>query len=148
MEPDYSVESLAAVDHYLAQLHASRPEQIADIASQVGCYFGEVLRRAFGAEWKGSPAEDPRAWTLSFAAAPLSISPVGMAAEAIYHDEVGEYDGSLHAPPLLLDALEQALSSMADVPEDYYYSLTGRLETIQHVLDVLVQASRAPSTPR
>ena len=138
MEADYSVESLAAVDHFLRTLPAAKPEKVAETADQIGCYFGEVLRRALGAQWQGSPAEEPRDWRLVFDAVPLSISPVGMAAQAIYEDEIGEYDGALDVPVTLRGALERALEAMGEVDEAYYYSLTGRFETIQHVLDVLV----------
>jgi hypothetical protein len=143
MEPDYSIESLAAVDHFIAQLEPTPPTALAERADQLGCYFGEVLRRAFGAHWEGSPAEEPRTWRLVFDAVPLSLHPVGMAAQAIWQDEVGEYDGTLEAPPELVPALERALLTMGEVDEAYYYSLTGRLETIQHLLDVLVAARQA-----
>jgi hypothetical protein len=138
MEADFSVESLAAVDHFVRTLPAQAPAAVAATADDVGCYFGEVLRRALGACWQGSPAEEPRSWRLVFDAVPLSISPVGMAAQAIYEDEVGEYDGALDVPDSLRGSLARALEAMGEVDEAYYYSLTGRFETIQHVLDVLV----------
>src|SRR5262249_29655863 len=96
----------------------------------------------FGARWQGSPADEPRTWRLVFEAVPLSISPVGMAAEALWQDEVGEYDGPLEVPVRLRPALSSALNAMGKVDEGYYHSLTGRLETIQHVLDVLVAMRR------
>jgi hypothetical protein len=142
MNADYSVVSLAAVDHYLGQLRAAPPAQMAAIADQVGCYFGEVLRRGLGAAWRGSPADEPRTWTLEFDAVPLSIHPVGMAAEAVWRDEVGDYDGSLHMPPEQREALARALAALSDVTEEYYYSLTGRFETIEHLLEVLAEARR------
>ena len=142
MNADYSVESLAAVDHFLRTLPAAVPKAVAQTADQIGCYFGEVLRRALGARWEGSPAAEPREWRLVLDAVPLSISPVGMAAQAIYEDEVGEYDGALDVPPGLRRALERALEAMGEVDEAYYYSLTGRFETIQHVLDVLVAGQK------
>jgi hypothetical protein len=142
MEPDYSIESLAAVDHFVRTLPAQKPDVVAETAATLGCYFGEVLRRALGAHWEGSPAGEPREWRLVFEAVPLSISPVGMAAQAIYEDDVGEYDGALDVPPKLHGALERALEAMGEVDEAYYYSLTGRFETIQHVLDVLVAGNK------
>jgi len=147
MEPDYSLESLAAVDHYLRQLPAAAPEELLAIAAQIGCYFGEVARRALGGRWDTTD-EDPKRWRLTFDAAPLWIFPIGMAAEAVYEGDVSEYDGSLHVVAVLEPLLARALAAMGEVDEEYYYSLTGRLETIQHVLDVLAAARAAAKNGR
>ena len=147
MEPDYSVESLAGVDHALAGLRIGPPEHLASLCAEVGCYFGEVARRALGGAWAGAPTEEPRLWRLTFAAAPLTIHPVGMTAEAIYQEEVAGYDGLLEVPPALRPSLERALDAMGEVTEETYYSLTGRLETCQHLLDVLVAGRQAARRP-
>ena len=145
MEPDYSVESLAAVDHFLSQLPAAAPNALLETAAQLGCYFGEVVRRALGGHWD-TTAREPQKWRLVLSAAPLSFHPIGMAAEAIYKDEVDGYDGSLEVSDALRPLLARALEAMGEVDEEYYYSLTGRLETVQHVLDVLVAGIRTAQT--
>jgi len=145
MDADYSVESLAAVDHFVSQLPAAAPDTLLQTAAELGCYFGEVVRRALGARWD-TTAREPAKWRLVLAAAPLSFYPVGMAAEAIFQDEVDGYDGSLQVSDALRPLLARALEAMGEVDEEYYYSLTGRLETVQHVLDVLVAGIRNAQT--
>jgi hypothetical protein len=48
-ELDYSVASLHAIDGYLAELHANTAEipeqQVINVATAVGAYIGEVIRR-------------------------------------------------------------------------------------------------------
>jgi hypothetical protein len=146
MRADYSVESLAAVDHFISQLPAAKAEALHQTASELGCYFGEVARRALGGTWKLAD-EQPQSFALTFAATALTIYPVGMAIEALLGEEVPDYDGSLHVPAALQPALERALAAMGEVDEEYYYSLTGRFETVQHLCDVLCAASRAPAEP-
>jgi hypothetical protein len=142
MEPDFSALSLAAVDHYLEQLPPRPPEELIDVGIGIGCYFGEVVRRALGGTWQAEKDAPPEQWMLVFDLVPLRISPVGMAVESIFKAEVDGYDGSLHVPGSLLPALEAALTAMGEVEEDYYYSLTGRLETVQHLIDVLAASQR------
>jgi hypothetical protein len=148
MEPDFSAVSLAAVDHYVRELSPGPPDEMLVRATELGCYFGEVLRQAFGGTWRKAPPDDPKEWTLELAPFPLSVHPIGMAAEALYEAEVADHDGSLHVPAEAEPALENALLAMGQVTEEYYYSLTGRFETIEHVLDILCAARGGkPSRP-
>jgi hypothetical protein len=142
MPADYSVESLAAVDHYIEQLAPPRPEALLELAGRVGCYFGEVLRRAFGGAWTVGEDGDPRGFLLTLEAAPISLSPVAMTAEAIIHSEVEGCDATLSVPDALADTLERALDAMGELDEDTYYSLTGRFETIEHLVEVLAAARK------
>ena len=52
----------------------------------------------------------------------------------------------LQVSDALRPLLARALEAMGEVDEEYYYSLTGRLETVQHVLDVLVAGIRSAQT--
>jgi hypothetical protein len=72
----------------------------------------------------------------------LDFSPVGMAAEALRRDEVGGYDASLATRPEWMGPLADALAAVPPIEEEYYYSLTGRLETIAHAVDILVELER------
>ncbi|HZS36638.1 MAG TPA: hypothetical protein VFF06_07430, partial [Polyangia bacterium] len=68
--------------------------------------------------------------------------PAGMAAEALRRADVDGYDAGFATRPELAERLEEALSALPPVDEAYYYSLTGRLETLEHAVDVLVELER------
>jgi hypothetical protein len=147
VELDYSEESLAYVDHYImatARAEAADqrlgPEVLALVAPALGAYLGQVAIKRFGGKWvvEGEPAE----WRVEFEPAPLSFHPVGMAAEALRGGEVEGYNATFAARTDLMGALLEALEAAPPVDEDYYYSLTGRFETLTHALDILVELER------
>lgn len=142
---DGSVESLAFVDHYIAasgRQAALKPEVLALTAAALGAYLGEVAIRRFGGRWVLDDAAAPARWRIELEPAPLSFHPVGMAAEALRGDEVEGYDATFAARDDLMGALSEALESSPPVDQAYYYSLTGRLETLEHALDILVEIER------
>ena len=140
---DDSEESLAYVDHYItatARAEALKPEVLALVAPALGAYLGQVAIARFGGHWVTDG--DPAAWRVELAPAPLTFHPVGMAAEALRGEEVDGYDAAFTTREDLMGPLDEALESAAPVDEAYYYSLTGRLETLAHALDVLVEIER------
>jgi hypothetical protein len=151
VELDGSEESLAYVDHYIttsAQKEAGDarlgPEVMALLAPAIGAYFGEVAIARLGGKWVIEGA-DPAGWRVQLAPAPLSFSPVGMAAESLRADAVEGYDGSFVTRDDLMGPLTEALEGTPPVDEAYYYSLTGRLETLEQVIDLLVEIQRKRS---
>jgi hypothetical protein len=136
---DRSEESLAFVDHYVTSARGSalKDEVLALVAPAVGAYLGEVAIAKFGGRWV-LDEEDPAAWRIELELVPLRFWPVGMAAEALRGDEVEGYDASFASAPALMGDLLEALSRVPPVEPEYYYSLTGRLETITHAVDILV----------
>ena len=77
----------------------------------------------------------------------LSFHPVAMAAEAVRSENLDDYDAAIAAPPDLAGPLADALAAASPVAADYFYSLTGRLETIEHMVEILA-ALRARDRPR
>ena len=145
---DGSDESLAVLDHYVGQVPRDKPAIVLLVAPAVGAYFGEVVRRRFGGEWQLQG--DPAAWRLSLEGGALSFAPVGMAAAAVCRAEVDGYDAEVALEPVHREDIEAALERAAPVTEEYFYSLTGRFEAIQHVLDLLAglrARSQGPSAP-
>ncbi len=141
---DDSEESLAYVDHYIqksGRTEALKPEVLALVAPALGAYLGQVAIRRFGGKWL-IEGEDPAEWRVELEPAPLTFYPAGMAAEALRGDEVEGYDASFSTRDDLMGPLLEALESAPPVDEDYYYSLTGRLETLAHALDILVEIER------
>ena len=141
---DDSEESLAYVDHYIeksGKSEALKPELLALVAPALGAYLGQVAIRRFGGTWV-TEAANPAEWRVELEPAPLTFFPVGMAAEALRGEEVDGYDASFSTRDDLMGPLLEALESSPPVDEAYYYSLTGRLETLAHALDILVEIER------
>ena len=144
VELDDSEESLAYVDHYIAQTaraEALKPEVLALVAPALGAYLGQVAIQRFGGKWL-IEGTNPAEWQVELDPAPLTFSPIGMAAEALRGEEVDGYDASFSTREDLMGPLLEALESTPPVDEAYYYSLTGRLETLAHALDILIELER------
>jgi hypothetical protein len=144
LDLDGSEESLAYVDHYLERTRAGGPiadEVLALVAPAMGAYLGEVAIAKLGGRWV-IDGDDPARWRVELAPVELRFHPVGMAAEALRQDDVPGYDASFATSKSLTPALEDALSRVPPVEESYYYSLTGRLETIEHAVDILTDLAR------
>lgn len=141
---DGSETSLAFVDHYLTATRGQEPvkdDVLALLAPALGAYLGEVAIARFGGRWVCETPE-PATWRVELEPVDLRFYPVGMAAEALRLEEVDGYDAVFATRPGLMDALEEALAAAPPVPEDYYYSLTGRLETLEHAVEILVELER------
>lgn len=132
----YDSETLPVMDHYLRSVPETHSSTVALVVSTAGAYFGEVVRRHLGGHWN-IDAEEPTDWRLCLPGG-LSFAPAGMVASVIVrHDELEDIDTGFHVPPGLQAAAEQALSRMGEISEDEYYSLCGRLDTLEHIQDVL-----------
>ena len=127
---DYTPETLPVLDHYLGGVPEGQPQTVALIAATAGAYFGEVARRLLGGEWNEVEGE----WELLLPGG-LRLVPSALAREAILETDTGE--ATYDVPPEDRPAVEDALEGRGPVPEDEYYSLCGRLETVQLIEDVL-----------
>jgi hypothetical protein len=135
---DYQPETLPVLDHYLDQVPRDQPATVELIAAAAGAYFGEVARRTLGGEWEGAgrPEVPPAHWRIRLPHG-VTFSPIAFAAASIAAAEVEGYDDSFDVPDADRAAVEEALAEM-QVPEDEYYSLSGRLETLETVVELLV----------
>lgn len=133
--PDYTPETLPVVDHYLGQVPRDQAPTVELVAATVGAYFGEVARKALGGEWE-LEGDAPSGWRVRLPG-DVIFSPVGMAASAVLRAEVEGYDASFEVAPDAQAAAEAALADR-EVPEDEFYSLSGRLETLTTVVDVVI----------
>jgi hypothetical protein len=130
---DYSPETLPVLDHYLAGVPDDHDEAVALVAAAAGAYFGEVTRRVLGGDW-GDTDGAPSDWELTVAGS-LKIAPVAFAREAILTVDTG--DAVYDVPEPDRAAVEDALDQKGAVAEAEFYSLCGRLETMQLIADVL-----------
>lgn len=144
IELDGSDTSLAFVDHYLEKTRTPdlKADVLALVAPALGAYLGEVAIARFGGSWVIGSEAEPAGWRVELEAAELRFFPVGIAAEALAQGEVPGYDASFSTKPAFMEPLAEALSASPPVDEAYYYSLTGRLETLEHAVQILVELAR------
>jgi hypothetical protein len=128
-------DTLPILDHYLRSVPADGSAATELVIATAGAYFGEVVRRRLGGRWE--LGEEPKRWRVVLPAG-LSFAPSGLVAAAIAQAELADLDTELDAPPRMKTYLQQALERMGDVSEEAYYSLSGRLDTIEHLHEVLV----------
>lgn len=159
MTLEYDSETLPVLDHYLRSVPAENAAAAHLVAATAGAYFGEVVKRRMGGVWD-LPTRDPGSWRLvlptglwfSPAAIALAVI-VGADEDGNHGDEAtdpeadsiagSDWDASLNAPAPLRALVAQVLDNMADVSHDEYYSLCGRLDTIEHVQAVLAGVASA-----
>lgn len=136
LELAYDSDTLPLLDHYLRTVPDDQPATVELVATTSGAYFGEVVRRTLGGRWDTS-ADDITDWRIVLPTG-LNFSPAGFAAAAIVRADLDDLDTTMDAPPRMRPFVEQTLARMGDVTEDDYYSLCGRLDTLEHVHEVLV----------
>jgi hypothetical protein len=129
------------LDHYLRTVDmvgGTTPEQAATlqlVISTAGAYFGEVVRRRMGGRWELS-TEDVE-WRIVLPTG-LNFAPMGFVAAAIAQADLDDLDSEFDAPPRMKPYVQRALERMGEVSLEDYYSLCGRLDTLEHVHEVLV----------
>ena len=68
----------------------------------------------------------------------LNFAPAGIVAAAIAQADLEDLDSEIDAPPRMRPHVQQALARMGEVSVEEYYSLCGRLDTLEHLHEVLV----------
>jgi hypothetical protein len=139
---DFTPETLAVLDHYVATVRptlAERPELAALVGRATGAYFGEVVRGVIPGFWR-VPSASVHDFQLCSRVAFLWVNPIGVAYDALFAGT--EHDGPrsmLRCAPEDREFLERRLATLPPVPEDQYYLFTTRFE----VLEVANEALRA-----
>jgi hypothetical protein len=89
VRPDYQLETLPLVDHWVAQARGAAPgtrgpeAPVATVvAHAAGAYFGEVVRRRHAAWWSVE-GDEPRAWEVQLEPAFLSLRPIDVVTLAL-----------------------------------------------------------------
>jgi hypothetical protein len=136
LELTFDSDTLPLLDHYLRSVPADQPETVQLVAVTAGAYFGEVVRRHVGGRWDVS-SEEPLEWRMNLPTG-VNFAPAGFVAAAIAREDLEDLDTTIDAPPRMMPYVEQALERMGEVSVDDYYSLCGRLDTLEHVHEVLV----------
>ncbi len=133
---EYDSNTLPLLDHYLRTVPTDKVATLQLVIATAGAYFGEVVRRHLGGRWDTS-GENEKTWRVVLPTG-IHFSPTGFVAAAIAQADLEDLDTELDAPPRMKSYLQDALSRMGEVSVTDYYSLCGRLDTLEHVHEVLV----------
>jgi hypothetical protein len=111
------------------------------VESSAGAYFGEVVRRSFGAEWRieGERSE----WRLLLTRAYCAFNPIGTAREALLLGEADGWHAHFQLDPGDKDEIEARLAALPEVSEDEYYAPSTRFDVVHLVVDTLRAKLRA-----
>ena len=132
---EYDSDTLPVLDHYLRTVPDDQPAALKLVIATSGAYFGEVVRQLLGGRWEAG--NDEAEWRVVLPTG-IHFSPAGFVAAAIARADLDDLDSEIAAPPRMLPYVQQALARMGEVSIDDYYSLCGRLDTLEHVHEVLV----------
>jgi hypothetical protein len=132
---EYDSNTLPVLDHYLRTVPEDQPAALKLVVATSAAYFGEVVRQHLGGRWELGSKEAE--WRIVLPTG-INFSPAGFVAAAIARADLEDLDSEITAPPRMMPYLQQALARMGEVSVDDYYSLCGRLDTLEHVHEVLV----------
>jgi hypothetical protein len=132
---EYDSNTLPVLDHYLRTVPEDQPAALQLVVTTSGAYFGEVVRQRLGGRWE--LADQEAKWRIVLPTG-LNFSPVGFVAAAIARADLADLDSEIAAPPRMVPYVQRTLARMGEVTIDDYYSLCGRLDTLEHVHEVLV----------
>lgn len=133
---EFDSDTLSVMDHYLRSVPTDETAALLLVSITGGAYFGEVVRRALGGRWELSEA-GPEHWRVVLPTG-MSFSPSGIIAEAIIQDDADDLGSRFDAPTGMQPHIESALERMGEVTVEEYYSLCGRLDTLEHLQSVLL----------
>jgi hypothetical protein len=132
---EFDSNTLPVLDHYLRSVPTDQPAALKLVVLTAAAYFGEVVRQLLGGRWELGNAEPE--WRMVLPTG-LNFSPAGFVAAAIAQADLEDFDSEINAPARMLPYVQQALSRMGELTVEEYYSLCGRLDTLEHLHDVLV----------
>ena len=143
---EYDSDTLPLLDHYIRTVPEDQVATIDLVVATAGAYFGEVVRRRLGGRWEREVADaegesaggqSGESWRVVLPTG-LNFSPSGFVATAISQSDLDDVDSELDAPARMRPYVQQTLARMGEVSVEEYYSLCGRLDTLEHVHEVLV----------
>ncbi len=132
---EFDSNTLPVLDHYLRSVPTDQPAALKLVVLTAAAYFGEVVRELLGGRWELGSSEPE--WRM-FLPTGLNFSPAGFVAAAIAQADLEDFDSEINAPGRMLPHVQEALSRMGELTVEEYYSLCGRLDTLEHLHEVLV----------
>jgi hypothetical protein len=141
---DYQPETLSFLDQWVRDARVEilgKPEAIDLAQAAAGAYFGEVVRRWFGARWVVEG--DHLTWKLCLSNVYCAFNPLGMAREALQLGPAEGWHGHLELHPDDRAAMEARLASLPPADDDEFYAPTTRFDVLCIVVDALRGSMRA-----
>lgn len=132
---EYDSDTLPVLDHYLRTVPADQAAALRLVIATASAYFGEVVRQRLGGRWELGDAEAE--WRVVLPTG-LHFSPAGFVATAVAQADLDDFDSEIAAPARMMPYVQQALARMGEISTEEFYSLCGRLDTLEHVHEVLV----------
>lgn len=132
---EYDSNTLPLLDHYLRNVPSEQAATLQLVIATAGAYFGEVVRHHLGGRWELDDRDLKWRFVLPTG---LNFSPAGIVAAAIAQADLEDLDSEFDAPPRMQPYVEAALARMGELSTEAYYSLCGRLDTLEHLHEVLV----------
>ncbi len=147
---DFEPETLSILDHYGAlardvkvKSEAEREDLLMLLASLMGCYFGEVIRRSYRCRWSVRHP-NPCEWRLEFLDCFLYFNPVGVAMEVMLDDHAEGWGSGFGTLPDDMAELSESLDRIPGVAPADFFRFTTRWDTLAYIVDWLVSRYLAP----
>ncbi len=144
---DYHPDTLSFVDQWLRDARAelaaapAKAETLDLAQAAAGAYFGEVVRRRFGARWLAEG--DHAAWRLCLSNVFCAFNPIGMAREALLLGSAEGWGAHLELDAADRAHIEARLAALPPADDDEYYAPTTRFDVLWIVVEALLAALRA-----
>ena len=141
---DFEPETLSFVDQWLREARAevnTRAEATELVQAAAGAYLGEVIRRAFGAEW--AVAEDHAGWRLYLSTVYCAFNPIGMAREALLLGSAEGWHAHFELDPAQRGGIEQRLEALPAVEDGEYYAPSTRFDVVHILVEALAADMQA-----
>jgi hypothetical protein len=141
---DYDPDTLSFLDQWLRDARGEtegKPEATDLAQAAAGAYFGEVVRRTFGAKWAADG--DHRTWKLCLSNVYCAFNPIGMAREALLLEPAEGWHAHLELDPVDRSSIEARLAALPPAGDDEYYAPTTRYDVLCIVVDALRASMRA-----
>jgi hypothetical protein len=142
---DYEPETLSFVDQWVRDARPevkARAEATELVQAAAGAYLGEVIRRAFGAQWVVT--ESHEGWRLCLSTVYCAFNPLGMAREALLLEDAESWHAHFELDPAQREGIEARLAALPEVPDEEYYAPSTRFD----VVHILVEALAADNESR
>jgi hypothetical protein len=134
---DFTPDTLSLLDQWVtdARAEAKGLEVVELVQSAAGAYFGEVVRRQFGAQWFAEG--DPSGWRLYLSRVYCAFNPIGMAREALLLVPAEGWNAHFELDPGERDAVEARLEALPPADDVEYYAPSTRFDVLSIVVDAL-----------
>jgi len=140
---DFMPETLSVLDQWVRDARdelKERPELGELVQSSAGAYLGEVVRRAFGANWVLE--KEHSSWRLCMSTVFCAFNPVGLVREALLLGEAEGWHAHFELDPGEKELIEARLAALPEVGEDEYYAPSTRFDVVNIVVDALREKMR------